>query len=59
MPEQKREEKIIDKRKPKLEKVGCFHSGKGERGFMFFEEFKGLKNGDVFIYNRGILWKLK
>ena len=50
---------MIDKRKPKLEKVGCFHSGKGERGFMFFEEFKGLKNGDVFIYNRGILWKLK
>jgi len=49
----------MDKRKPVLEKVGCFYAnGKGDSGFEFFKALK-VSNGDFFIYNEGILWKLK
>jgi hypothetical protein len=55
---------MIDKRTPKLEKVGCYHwQGDGTDGFHFFERNPNVesrvKNGDVFIYNEGILWKVK
>lgn len=46
----------IDKRKPKLEKVGCYSSGE-IKGFSFFKNIE-LNDNDVFIYNKGILWRL-
>ena len=49
----------MDKRKPKLEKVGCyFRQGNGDMGFTFFKVVE-VKDGDLFIYEKGILWKLK
>ena len=50
---------MSDKRKPVLQKVGCFYANaKGDSGFEFFKDLK-VSNGDFFIYNEGILWKLK
>jgi len=47
-----------DKRKPVLEKVGCyFEQGNGRSGFDFFKALK-VSNNDIFVYNKGILWKL-
>jgi len=49
-----------DKREPKLKKVGCYTKGGEvykEGGFTFFEDFS-LKDSDVFIYNKGILFKI-
>jgi len=48
----------MDGRKPKLEKVGCyFKQGNGVAGFHFFNDVK-VSDGDLFIYNKGVLWKL-
>ena len=50
----------MDKRTPKLEKIGCYTYGTGyfpNGGFTFFEKIK-LKDNDVLIYNKGILFKL-
>lgn len=50
---------MTDNRKPVLEKIGCyFAEGTGKEGFVFFSKQK-IANGDVFIYNEGILWRLK
>jgi len=47
------------KRKPKFEKAGCFfRQGDGQRGFHLFNEF-AVKDNDIFVYNKGILWKLR
>ena len=50
---------LMDKRKPKLEKVGCYVYGEdySKGGFTFFERLQ-LSDGDVFVYNQGVLWKL-
>ena len=46
-------------KRPKWEKVGCyFHTGDRKIGFEFFWGITP-KEGDVFVYNEGILWKLK
>jgi len=50
---------MSDKRKPALEKIGCyFKQGNGSSGFAFFKTSK-LSNNDVFVYNKGVLWRLK
>ena len=50
---------MSEKRKPVLEKVGCFYAnGKGDSGFEFFKALK-VSDGDFFVFNKGILWKLK
>lgn len=46
------------KRKPKFEKAGCFFKTSSNEGFHLFDGFTA-KDGDVFIYNRGILFKIK
>ena len=47
------------KRKPKFEKAGCFfRQGDGQRGFHLFNGFD-VKDNDIFVYNKGILWKLR
>ena len=46
-----------DKRIPKLEKIGCFSSSE-EGGFSFFNRVQ-LKDNDVFVYRKGVLWRLK
>lgn len=51
-----------DGREPNLEKVGCFFARAGERGFCFFESFRKKKipvDGDIYVYNKGILWRVK
>jgi len=50
---------MIDKRKPVLEKIGCSFSEHDRCGFQFFYYETKIKDGDNFIYNKGILWKLK
>ena len=50
---------MSDNRKPVLEKVGCyFEQGNGNSGFEFFKILKIVDN-TVFVYNKGILWKIK
>ena len=51
----------LDGREPVLKKVACYFArGNGDYGFSFFERVKKerVRNGDVFIYNEGILWKI-
>lgn len=54
---------MADKREPELKVIGCyFERGNGEYGFHFtgnkgINPYK-LKNGDVFVYNKGILFKI-
>lgn len=53
------EKTAYDKRRPKLDKVGCYFStGKKESGFHFFTDLP-IANGEIFIYDKGILWKLR
>lgn len=49
---------MLDKRKPKLEKIGCYFQSGDDSEFHYFEKAT-VKDGDVFIYNKGILWKVK
>ncbi len=50
---------MSDKRKPILEKVGCyFATGQNKSGFEFFKIIK-VSDGDIFIFKQGILWKLE
>jgi hypothetical protein len=47
-----------DKRTPELRKVGCYtYGGDLTGGFTFFLK-EDVCDGDVFVYNKGILWKL-
>jgi hypothetical protein len=49
-----------DSRHPSLDKVGCyFKNGTGENGFHFFSKNESIMDNDVFIYNEGILWRVK
>jgi len=52
---------FIEDRTPILEKIGYYflQGSRGERSFKFFVSKGQLKNNDVFIYNKGILWRLK
>ena len=50
---------MTDKRKPVLEKIGCFFGEYDHNGFVFFNKEEKATDGDVFIYNKGILWRLK
>lgn len=50
-----------DQREPVLKKVGVYFSKGGEKGFSFFEkDGDGCLpfDGDVFIYNQGILFRV-
>ena len=49
-----------DKRIPKLKKVGVHYLRyfpSKSTGFEFFDDVE-VKDNNVFIYNKGILWKL-
>jgi len=48
------------RRKPVFEKIGCyFKQGDGVSGFQFFKNTQDVKDGDFFVYNRGILFGIK
>jgi len=48
---------IKDKRHPELARVGCYFYTSFKSGFEFFDK-QLIKNGDVFIYKDGILWRV-
>ena len=49
-----------DVRKPKLKKIGCwFAQGGTKTGFEFFDLKENIKDGDFFVYNKGILFKIE
>jgi len=48
-----------DKREPKLKKIGCFYQNSDETCFQFFNEKEIVKNGDLFVYNKGILFRIE
>lgn len=50
---------MSDKRKPVLEKVGCAFMQFDKSGFTFFSKGLQLSDGDTFIYNKGILWRVE
>ncbi len=50
---------LVDQRYPRLEKIGCFYSVSDKKGFNFFDKDTTIKDNDVFIYNKGILWRLE
>jgi hypothetical protein len=49
---------MYDRRKPKLEKVGCYYMKNRQQGFEFFSDHT-IFDGDVYTYSKGILWRLK
>ena len=47
-----------DKRAPKLESVGCYSWNTEKQSFWLGKDFK-VQNGQVFVYNKGVLFLLK
>lgn len=57
-----KKEKVSDKndlRHPELERIGCLFGSSKECGFQFFNCKFSPDNNSVFIFNQGILWKVK
>jgi len=50
----------FDKREPKLKKIGYwFAQGGTKTGFEFFDLKEEIKDGQIFVHNKGILWKIE
>jgi len=51
-------EYLLGKRYPDLTAVGCFFQHGKNKGIDFFSEDIVIKNGDVFIYKDGVIWRV-
>ena len=51
-------EKMKDVRSPKFEEVGVYCQADGCVWFEFCSPDIPCNNGDVFVYSKGVLWKM-
>jgi len=47
-----------DVRSPKFEKIGVYCQSDGCAWFEFLSPDIPCNNGDVFVYSKGVLWKM-